>query len=270
MATTHDMSQDNPPSDLNDGFVKFMSRIFAPMLKDDFSKHVSPFAIENPLTAESFYINKDTNTPFEEIEKVQDILSDSFHLGLTTLTHNQWMCTATLVVVAIIDGLCSSCLDNLSPVPFTNLNPDETNSMNVLGKAIGALEHYFTDPLAEHPIQWQQCLRCLKVLHSDPTPTFSDTAPSIYTPTYETPDTWDCITVVSDFPNVVPTHPLNILPHVAPEPITIRSLMHSWPYTTHCFTEFRPRRTDGDSTELWLAPRGHFTHAHTLEHSTFC
>jgi hypothetical protein len=108
------------------------------------------------------------------------------------------------------------------------------------------------------------------VLRSDPTPTFSHTVPSIYTPTYETPNTWDCITVVSDFPNVVPAHPLDILPHIAPEPVTLCSLMHSWPYTTHCFTEFRPRCTDGDSTELWLASRSHFTHAHTLEHLTFC
>ena len=108
------------------------------------------------------------------------------------------------------------------------------------------------------------------VLHSNPTPTFSHSAPSIYTPTYETPDIWDCITVVSDFPNIVPAHPLDILPCVAPEPITLQSLMHHWPYTTHHFTDFRPRRTDGDSSELWLAPRGHFTHTHTLEHSTFC
>jgi hypothetical protein len=108
------------------------------------------------------------------------------------------------------------------------------------------------------------------LLRSDPTPTFSHTAPSVYTPSYETPDTWDCITIVSDFPDVVPAHPLDILPHVAPEPITLRSLMRRWPYTTHRFTKFCPQRTDGDPTELWLAPRGHFTHAHTLEHSTFC
>jgi hypothetical protein len=108
------------------------------------------------------------------------------------------------------------------------------------------------------------------LLCSDPTPTFSHSAPSDYTPTYETPDTWDCITVVSDFPDVIPAHPLDILPHVAPEPVTLRSLMCRWPYTTHRFTDFRPRRTDGDPTELWLAPRGHFTHAHMLENLTFC
>jgi hypothetical protein len=74
----------------------------------------------------------------------------------------------------------------------------------------------------------------------------------------------------TDFPDVVPAHPLDILPCIAPKPVTLCSLMCSWPYTTHCFTEFRPRCTDGEATELWLAPWGHFTHAHTLEHSTFC
>jgi hypothetical protein len=168
MATSFDMSQDNPP-DLNDGIMKFMSRIFAPMLKDNFSKHSSPFAIENPLTVESFHIDKDSDTPFEEIKKVQDILSDGFHPSLATLTPDQWLHTATLLVVAIIDGLCSSCPDNLTPVSFIDLNPDETNAMNVLGKAIGTLEQYFTDPLAEHPSQWQQCLHCLKTNHIEVT-----------------------------------------------------------------------------------------------------
>jgi len=108
------------------------------------------------------------------------------------------------------------------------------------------------------------------VLCSDSTPTFSHSALSVYTPTYETPDTWDCLTVVSNFPDIVPAHPLDTLPRIAPEPFSLRSLMRSWPYTTHRFTEFHPCRTDGDYTELWLTPRGHFTHAHTLEHSTFC
>jgi hypothetical protein len=157
------MSQDN--SDLNDGIMKFMSRIFAPMLKEDFSEHVSQFTIENPLTADAFNMDTDGDTPFDEIDKVHDLLSDGFYPGLATLTHDQWMRTATLVVVGIINRLRSSCPDNHSPVPFVDLNPDETNSLSVLGKAIGALERYFTDPLAETPTQWQQCLRCLKVNH---------------------------------------------------------------------------------------------------------
>jgi len=108
------------------------------------------------------------------------------------------------------------------------------------------------------------------VLHSDPTPTFSHTAPSVYTPSYKTPDTWDYITIVSDFPDIIPAHPLDILPRVAPEPLTMSSLMHFWPYTSHRFTEFHPQHTNRDPTELWLAPQGHFTHSHTLEHLTFC
>jgi len=92
------------------------------------------------------------------------------------------------------------------------------------------------------------------MLCSDPTHTFSHSAPSNYTPSYEAPDTWDCITIISDFPDVVPAHPLNILPRIAPEPVTLCSLMRSWLYTTHRFTKFHPQRTDGDPSELWLAP----------------
>ena len=108
------------------------------------------------------------------------------------------------------------------------------------------------------------------LLCSNPTPTFSHTSPSIYTPTYETPDTWDCITVVSEFSDTVPTHPLDILPRVAPEPVTLTSLLCPWPYTSHHFTEFYPLHTDNDPTELRLTARIHQTHTHTLEHLTFC
>ena len=41
------------------------------------------------------------------------------------------------------------------------------------------------------------------MLRSDPTPTFSGITPSSCTPTYEAPNTWDCITVISDFPDRV-------------------------------------------------------------------
>jgi hypothetical protein len=108
------------------------------------------------------------------------------------------------------------------------------------------------------------------LLCSDPTSTFSHTSPSIYTPSYETPDTWDCITVVSDFPDTVPTHPFDILPCLSPEPFSLGSLLCPWPYSSHRFTEFCPYRADGDPTELQLVPRPHETHAYTLEHSTFC
>jgi hypothetical protein len=59
------------------------------------------------------------------------------------------------------------------------------------------------------------------VLCSDTTPTFSSSSSSDHTPLFETPNTWDCITVVSSFPNVVPAHPLDIHPRLKPEPFSI-------------------------------------------------
>jgi len=108
------------------------------------------------------------------------------------------------------------------------------------------------------------------LLCSNPTPTFSHTTPSAYTPSYETPDTWDCLTVISEFSDTIPAHPFDILPHLAPELVDLSSLLCSWPYSSHCFTEFCPYRTDGDPTKLWLTARPYQTHTHTLEHSTFC
>jgi hypothetical protein len=107
------------------------------------------------------------------------------------------------------------------------------------------------------------------LLCSESTSTFSS---SSYT--YSTPDTWDMPppfpTVVSEFHDIVPAHPLDILPHVAPEPFSLESLMQSWPYNSHCFTSFRPYQEDTDDRKLCLTARPHMTHTHTLKHETFC
>jgi hypothetical protein len=110
----------------------------------------------------------------------------------------------------------------------------------------------------------------VQLLRSDPTSTFSSSSSL----TYSTPDTWDTPppspTVVSEFPDIVPTHPLDILPRVAPEPFSLESLMRSWPYDSHRFTDFRPYRTDTNDRKLRLTARPHMTHTHALEHETFC
>ena len=90
---------------------------------------------------------------------------------------------------------------------------------------------------------------CHCMLRSDLSPTFSSS--SSYT--YSTPDTWDTPppspTVVSEFPNVVPAYPLDILPQVAPEPFSLESLMRSWPYNSYRFTSFCLYRTDTNDSK---------------------
>jgi hypothetical protein len=107
----------------------------------------------------------------------------------------------------------------------------------------------------------------LHMLRSESTPTFS----SSYT--YLAPDTWDTPppspTLVSKFPDIVPAHPLDILPRIAPEPFSLESLMRSWPYDSHRFTSFCPYRSDTNNRKLRLTARPHMTHTHILEHETF-
>jgi hypothetical protein len=107
------------------------------------------------------------------------------------------------------------------------------------------------------------------LLYSESILTFSS---SFYT--YSTPNIWDMPppspTVVSEFPNVVPAHPLDILSYVAPEPFSLESLMRPWPYDSHHFTSFHPYRTDTDNRKLRLTAHPHMIHVHTLEHEAFC
>jgi hypothetical protein len=146
---------------------------------------------------------------------------------------------------------------------------------------VGAIDSqpcFLTQPLAVphcccHCRQWLACPFLVHnplLLHSDPTPTFSSS--SSYT--YSVPDTWDMPppspTVVSEFPNIVPAHPLDILPRVALEPFSLKSLVQSWPYDSHHFTEFRPYCTDTDARKLRLTAHPHVTYMHALEHETFC
>ena len=102
------------------------------------------------------------------------------------------------------------------------------------------------------------------MLHSDPTPTFSLSTLSNYTPSYDTLSTWDTPppspTVVSDFPIIVPAHPFNVLPCLAPEPVMLGSLICPYPYTMHCFSMFCPYRTDSNDTELRLMAHPHVTY----------
>ena len=77
-------------------------------------------------------------------------------------------------------------------------------------------------------------------------------------------------TLVSEFPDVIPTHPLDNLLHLAPKPISLASLMQPWPYDTHYFSIFRPYQMDTDNRKLRLTAHPHVTHTHALKHETFC
>ena len=103
----------------------------------------------------------------------------------------------------------------------------------------------------------QLCSTTADMLRSNPASTFSLTAPSAYTPSYKTSDTWDCITIIYNFSNTVSAYTFNILPCLAPKLVDLGSLLHFWPYFSHCFTEFRPYCTDGDPTELQLTAQPH-------------
>jgi hypothetical protein len=122
---------------------------------------------------------------------------------------------------------------------------------------------------AQYQVPHMGCKQMGLLLRSESTPTLSS---SSYT--YSAPDTWDTPppspTVVSEFPDVVPAHPFDILSHVALEPFSLESLMRSWPYDSHHFTSFYPYQTDTDDRKLRLTARPHITHTHTLEHETFC
>ena len=68
----------------------------------------------------------------------------------------------------------------------------------------------------------------LSVLYSSSTPTFSLTSSSLSF-IYSAPETWNTPlpspTLVSEFSNIVPTHPLDNLLHLAPKPVSLGSLM---------------------------------------------
>jgi hypothetical protein len=159
--------------------------LFAPLLSEDLSTLPPPFKISVPLTDDNFPRG---HTFLADLETVQDFFKDGYNNNYVKdksdddnketdgnesdednndpLTSSQFIRGAAQIMSAIMQGIRSTF--PLSDVPqfLRSLGPDELDNLKVFTEAVGALNRYLTDPSAQNPNSWQQCLRCLQVSHT--------------------------------------------------------------------------------------------------------
>jgi hypothetical protein len=159
--------------------------LFAPLLSEDLSTLPPPFMIPVPLTDDDFPRG---HTFLADLETVQDFFKDGYDNNfikdkgkgddkgtdgneseednMDPLTSSQYIRGTAQIMAAIMQGIQSTF--PLSDVPqfLRSLGPDDLDSLKVFTEAAGALNRYLTDPTAQSPNSWQQCLRCLQVSHT--------------------------------------------------------------------------------------------------------
>jgi hypothetical protein len=148
--------------------------IFAPLLQEDPSQLPPPFTITNPLHTSDFpeESGDDGHSTFlPDLESLVDYFAQGYNddpdrdIGLT-VTSSQFIRGAAQLVAAIMAGIRNTFPFSDTPQFLHQLGPDELESLKILGEAVGSLNKFFTDPAAQTPNSWQQCLRCLKVAHT--------------------------------------------------------------------------------------------------------
>jgi hypothetical protein len=143
--------------------------LFAPLLTEDLSSLPPPFHITNPLKGPDF-ANREDNDFLIYLNAMTDTLADGINNDPnidvnTSLTHTQFLRGAAQLTATIMEGIRTSFLFKDTPNFLWSLGPDELASLKVLAEATASLNKYFTDPTAQNPNRWQQCLRCLQVAH---------------------------------------------------------------------------------------------------------
>jgi hypothetical protein len=148
--------------------------LFAPLLQEDLTQLPPPFTITNPLRPSDFPEKDEDDghsTFLSDLESLIDYFAQGYNddpdrdIGLT-ITSSQFIRGAAQIVAAIMAGIRSTFPLSDSPQFLCQLGPDELESLKTFAEAVGSLNKYLTDPTAQTPNSWQQCLRCLKVAHA--------------------------------------------------------------------------------------------------------
>jgi hypothetical protein len=161
---------DNFPHTATTNVVFLDDQVFLPMLDNDETKEYKPYYVANPLTETQFSTSDLKDSVWESVEAyINDLnnMTDIVRLGFGHMTSDldreQWFRTVAQLVASIQQGLYKS-RPGEDPLAFqVNLNPDEGDALLSMTRAIGALNHFFTNPLTTDQAYWQQCSRCLQV-----------------------------------------------------------------------------------------------------------
>jgi hypothetical protein len=141
------------------------AELFAPLLTEDLSTLPPPFTVEVPLTEADF--TPDCSFP-NDLDNIINFFSAGYDNGPDadrdeTLTSSQFIWAAAELLASIMKGIRTTFPLSDTPAFLRSLGPDDLEGLRVFTAATAALNRYLTDPSAQNPSRWQQCLRCLQV-----------------------------------------------------------------------------------------------------------
>ena len=156
----------NDPKAFNTDISTGDPSLFTPLLQEHLTKLPPPFTITNPLHSSDFPEETEDdghNTFLTDLESLVDYFEQGYNddpdrdIGLT-VTSSQFIHVATQLTAAIMAGIRSTFPLTDTPQFLRQLGPDELECLKVFTEAVGSLNKYLTDPTAQTPNSWQQCL----------------------------------------------------------------------------------------------------------------
>ena len=136
--------------------------IFGPLLQEDLTTTPPPFQICRPLEDTDFGDEKAGASFVLDLDDTTSHVASGFQHHATFLTREQWLRTTSQLLASILQGIGTFRPDEYYQALNSDLNLDEDDALEDIGKALGSLHMYLKSP-PNAPSEWQQCARCLQV-----------------------------------------------------------------------------------------------------------
>jgi len=153
------------PTMSDDATLHFDTAVFNPELNEMHVGRNPVFHTSCTLVPVDFANSKFADDYVESLDEVAKVLKHGFETNETSTQINktQWLASVAQVLAAIHKGVyCTFPL--LSTEEYkAAFGPDDSNATRDFSFAVGSLHYFLTNMAVDHPNNYKQCARCLKV-----------------------------------------------------------------------------------------------------------
>ena len=110
--------------------------IFGPLLKEDLTSTPPPFQVRRPLEGTDFSDEKAGDSFVLDLDDTTSHVAVGFQHHATFLTREQWLRTTSQLLTAILTGIGTFRPDQYYQALSSDLNPDEGEALEDIGKAL--------------------------------------------------------------------------------------------------------------------------------------
>src|SRR5216683_611286 len=153
------------PTMSDDATLHFDTAVFNPELNEMHVGRNPVFHTSCTLVPVDFANSKFADDYIKSLDEVAEVLKHGFETNETSTQINktQWLASVAQVLAAIHEGVyCTFPL--LSTEEYkAAFGPDDSNATHDFSFAVGSLHYFLTNTAVDHPNNYKQCARCLKV-----------------------------------------------------------------------------------------------------------